>query len=151
MPGARWAGPNVRGDRGKGTESEGEGRGDWMWGGFRVARCTTVWHRIRPGMGSEIWTKNLFCLSNVRHDDFTWKHEKDNEFTLSFLFVRGHSKKVYRELDHRERCGFLHGVQHVTIHTLQNFGCFRRISWEFMEQKNFKFLQMDQNWFHLIN
>ena len=28
--------------------------------------------------------------------------------------ITGHSKKVYRDLDHVEKCGFLHGVQHVS-------------------------------------
>ena len=28
--------------------------------------------------------------------------------------ITGHSKKVYRDLDHIEKCGFLHGLQHVS-------------------------------------
>ena len=27
--------------------------------------------------------------------------------------ITGHPKKVYRDLEHVERCGFLHSVQHV--------------------------------------
>ena len=29
-------------------------------------------------------------------------------------YIRGYSKKVYHDLDHVEKCGFLHGVQHVS-------------------------------------
>ena len=28
--------------------------------------------------------------------------------------ITGHSKKVYRDLDRVEKCGFLHSVQHVS-------------------------------------
>ena len=33
---------------------------------------------------------------------------------------------------------------------MQNFGHFCCISWEFLEQKIFKFLKIDRNWFYLI-
>ena len=33
--------------------------------------------------------------------------------TTSNVLVRGCSKKVYNDLNHVEKCGFLHGVQHV--------------------------------------
>ena len=35
--------------------------------------------------------------------------------------VTGHPKKVHRELDQLERCGFLHSVYHVTINTFEAF------------------------------
>ena len=35
--------------------------------------------------------------------------------------ITGHSKKVYRDLDHAEKCGFLHGVQHVSNNLFEVF------------------------------
>ena len=34
---------------------------------------------------------------------------------------RSFKKKVYRDLDHVETCGFLHGVQHVPNNTFEVF------------------------------
>ena len=65
--------------------------------------------------------------------------------------IRGQSKKVFLDLSHVEKCGFLHGVQHVSNITfkyfwvLQNFDYFCCISWEMLEWKFFKFLETDQN------
>ena len=36
-------------------------------------------------------------------------------------WVTGHSKKVYRDLDHVEKCGFLHGVQRVSNNIFEVF------------------------------
>ena len=33
----------------------------------------------------------------------------------------GSLKKVYRDLDHVEKCGFLYGVQHVSNNTVEVF------------------------------
>ena len=35
--------------------------------------------------------------------------------------ITGHSKKVYHDLDLIETCGFLHGVQHVSINIFEAF------------------------------
>ena len=69
------------------------------------------------------------------------KIEKDQQH------VKGHQKKVYLELDHLERCGFLPvaiGTFEVFFQKLKNFDYFWYISWEFLEQKNL-FFKMDQN------
>ena len=35
--------------------------------------------------------------------------------------VTGHSKKVYLDLNHVEKCGFFHGVQHVSNNIFEVF------------------------------
>ena len=40
---------------------------------------------------------------------------------LSFDFLTVHSKKVYRDLDQVDKCGFLHGVQHVSNNIFEVF------------------------------
>ena len=46
-------------------------------------------------------------MNSLRHD--------------SLVEVTGHPKKVYRDLNHVETCGFLHGVQHVPNNTFEVF------------------------------
>ena len=65
--------------------------------------------------------------------------------------IWGGPKKVNLVLDHIEKWGFLHDVQHVLNNiyevflNIANFDHFCCISWEFSENQNFKLLKMEQN------
>ena len=70
--------------------------------------------------------------------------------------ITGHSKKVYCDLDHVEKCGFLHDVQHVSNNIFEAFLDIANF-WPFLlyfmgtwKKKFFKLLKMEQNWFYLI-
>ena len=43
------------------------------------------------------------------------------KFANSRSVITGHSKKVYHYLDLVEKCGFLHGVQHVSNNIFETF------------------------------
>ena len=78
--------------------------------------------------------------------------------------ITGHSKKVYCDLDHVEKCGFLHGVQHALNNIFEVFldianfwplllyfmGIFRKqklLKMEFLENKNcWKWNKIDSTW-----
>ena len=63
---------------------------------------------------------------------------------------------MYRDLDHVEKCGFLHGVQHVSNNIFEvfldiaNFCPFLLHFMGNLEKEFLKLFQMEQNSFHLI-
>ena len=85
---------------------------------------------------------------------FTDELQSCQSVNLNIAKIRVIQKKVYHELDHPERCGFLHSVQHVAINTFETYlhiAKFLPFLLYIKEQKNFKILQMNQNQFYLIN
>ena len=61
----------------------------------------------------------------VRIDTARFLNKKHALFRNNSIFrnykIRGESKKVFLDLGQIEKCGFLHGVQHVFIITFQVF------------------------------